>query len=179
MSKEIEERKTAYSEFMNQKNRTEREIEKLEQIPEVQQYIQYRKLYDSILSMEQEMKIREMRDCQHAFVKTEVVSDRDYDRVEKVPVYHCVRCGLTNEYDVKGISDLKGYIGLKMPEIFASTVQNGILLSQEKCSLDMGRELYFRIITENPDISFQDLKSKFESQLSINAQNDCNAKKHR
>ena len=55
---------------------------------------------------EQRLAHLEMSECQHAFVITGTEKDWESGRIIRTHVYHCVKSGLTNYYDVTNTNDL-------------------------------------------------------------------------
>ena len=83
-------------------------LEELLQDEKVKRYLEVSKdnaeLKNKLSNLLLELACAEIRECNHVFVKTDVVYDRsDRDRVTRRNVYHCLKCGLTNEYEVKEI----------------------------------------------------------------------------
>ena len=86
-------------------------------------------------------------ECEHIFVRTEIVQERDYDRIVREPIYYCLRCGLTNGYVVKDVNPLLlSKTENDMAYIFEKTAKNGILLHERRtCPLDVAKVIYEEI----------------------------------
>lgn len=121
------------------------------------------KLKDSLKKLLLELACREIMECNHIFVKTEVVSDRsDRDRVTRTNVYHCLKCGLTNEYQVKEVPISKlDDLQKEMFELYYGNACNGIFIRDEIYSLDKASAIYDLIMRINPSISLDEFKNAF------------------
>ena len=111
------------------------------------------KLKEKLSEKEQRLAHLEMSECQHAFVITGKEIDRENGRVIRTPIYHCVKCGLTNYYDVTNTNDLVDGIKSQMRFIFGDTFKNGILLSNEIISLVEAINVYKAINKNFPNIT--------------------------
>ena len=96
----------------------------------------------------------EMESCSHVFAKTDIVEDG-------VPVYHCLKCGLTNEYAVKMPKKVLTEFENQITDIFKRTFGHGMIISDEICKLNIAREVYNFIKRENLSISHADLEKAF------------------
>ena len=110
---------------------------------------------------EQRLARLEMSECQHAFVITGTEKDWENGRTIKTPIYHCVKCGLTNYYDVTNTNDLVDGIKSQMGFIFADTFRNGILLSNQIISLEDSKDVYNSIINNSPNTTNAELQKIF------------------
>lgn len=110
-----------------------------------------------------ELARAEIRECKHVFVKTDVVYDRsDRDRVIRRNVYHCLKCGLTNEYELKEVPKSRlNKLQREMYELCSEQICNGILVVDQVYSLDRARIVYDGIMSINPDITPFELKEIF------------------
>lgn len=124
------------------------------------------KLKEKLSEKEQRLAHLEMSECQHAFVITGKEIDRENGRVIRTPIYHCVKCGLTNYYDVTNTNDLVDGIKSQMGFIFADTFRNGILLSNEIISLAEAIDVYNAIINKTPNTTNAELQKIFPIVLS-------------
>jgi transcription elongation factor Elf1 len=104
------------------------------------------KIKEKLSAKEQKITYLEMCECQHAFIITGVEKDFENGRVNKTPIYHCVKCGLTNYYDVTNTNDLVDGTKSQMGFIFADTFRNGILLSNEVIPLAEAIDVYNKLI---------------------------------
>lgn len=119
------------------------------------------KLKEKLSEKEQRLAHLEMSECQHAFVITGKEIDRENGRVIRTPIYHCVKCGLTNYYDVTNTNDLVDGIKSQMRFIFGDTFKNGILLSNEIISLVEAINVYKAINKNFPNITNAELQKIF------------------
>ena len=119
------------------------------------------KLKEKLSAKEQRLALLEMSECQHAFVITGTEKDWENGRTIKTPIYHCVKCGLTNYYDVTDINDLVDGIKSQMGFIFADTFRNGILLSNQIISLEDAKDVYNTIINSSPNTTNAELQKIF------------------
>ena len=130
-------------------------------------YILYNtKLKEKLSEKEQRLAHLEMSECQHAFVLTGREIDRENGRIIRTPIYHCVKCGLTNYYDVTNTNDLVDGIKSQMGFIFTDTFKNGILLSNEIVPLTEAIDVYNAIIKNNPNTTNAELQLTFPIVLS-------------
>ena len=120
------------------------------------------KLKEKLSVKEQRLAYLEMSECQHAFVITEFVEQKKYGE----PIYHCVKCGLTNYYDIKDTPEQVDNIKLQMGDIFIDTFINGTLLTNELISLEDAKDVYNTIIKNNPNITNAELQLTFPIVLS-------------
>ena len=174
MSKELEFLKDDYQKAKNEVDANNKILEELLQNPLVQMY------RDTYIANEQKKKdletlgvslaYKEKIECEHIFVRTEIVQERDYDRIVREPIYHCLKCGLTNGYVVKDINPLLlSKIENDMAYIFQKTAKNGILLHERRtCPLDVAKAIYEEIQkrTKNLNISKEQLQMYFIVALS-------------
>lgn len=113
---------------------------------------------------------QEMTECEHLFVRTEVLTERDYDRVERTPIYHCLKCGLTNEYDAREINPvLLNKLQTNMSYLFKETAKNGIILHEKRtCPLETARKIYEEIENNTKDLNLskEEIKMCFLVLLS-------------
>lgn len=119
------------------------------------------KLKEKLSAKEQRLAHLEMSECQHAFVITGTEKDWESGRTIKTPIYHCVKCGLTNYYDVTNTNDLVDGIKSQMGFIFADTFRNGILLSNQIISLEDAKDVYNAIINNSPNTTNAELQKIF------------------
>lgn len=110
-----------------------------------------------------ELACAEIRECNHVFVKTDVVYDRsDRDRVIRRNVYHCLKCGLTNEYEVKEIPKSRlNKLQKEMWELYYGNACNGIFVTDQVYSLDRARIVYDGMMSIRPNITPVELKEVF------------------
>lgn len=105
-----------------------------------------------------------MESCEHVYVATEVVNQEDGT---KSKVYHCLRCGLTNEYAVKDMSDLVAYPFSEMEDLYAETYINAYILESEVIEIPFLE--YAKIFEvaekENPDLSLPELKEIIQREV--------------
>ena len=98
--------------------------------------------------------IREgMKECSHIFVMTEVCEEGNV-------VYHCLKCGLTNEYAVKMDSKVLTQYEIEMSDIFKKTFAKGVIVGIAD-KLSVAREVYDFIKRENSTISHAELQEAF------------------
>lgn len=101
------------------------------------------------------LAIREgMEECSHVFVMTDVCEEGNV-------VYHCLKCGLTNEYDLKKHGKILTEYEMQVSNIFKRTFVKGIILGDGVCKLNIAREVYDFIKRENLSISHADLEKAF------------------
>lgn len=124
------------------------------------------KLKNKLSAKEQRLAHLEMSECQHAFVITGTEKDWESGRTIGTPIYHCVKCGLTNYYDVTNTNDLVDGIKSQMGFIFADTFRNGILLSNETISLVDAKDVYNGIINISPNTTNAELQKTFPIVLT-------------
>lgn len=176
MSKELEFLKDDYQKVKNEVDANNKILEELLQNPLVQMY------RDTYIANEQKKKeletlgislaYKEMVECEHAFVRTEIQKERDYDRILRQPIYCCLKCGLTNGYAVKEVNPvLLNQTEKDMSYIFDKTAKNGIILHERRTlPLEVAKEIYIEIQkrTKNLTISKEQLKMYFTIALSKN-----------
>lgn len=143
-----------YVDFLyNRKEDNDRRLEELLQDEKVKEYV-------SILKDSESIRIllrQEMENCDHVFVQTERVTSEKFPN--GVRVFHCLKCGLTNEYAAKNISsDLSS----DMTELYGSSFLRSLVISDKICSIDRARKLYQLIVSSNPNISHKDIIEKFD-----------------
>lgn len=119
------------------------------------------KLKEKLSEKEQRLAYFEMSECQHAFVITGTEKEWESGRTIRTHIYHCVKCGLTNYYDVTNTNDLVDEIKSQMGYIFADTFKNGILLSNGVVSLSEAIDVYSAIINNDPNITSIELQTLF------------------
>lgn len=129
-------------------------------------YLDNIKLKEKLSSKEKMLAHLEMSECQHAFVMTGLEKDSELGIIMKTPIYHCVKCGLTNYYDVTNTNDLVDGIKSQMGFIFADTFRNGILLSNEIISLVDAKDVYNEIINISPNTTNAELQKTFPIVLA-------------
>lgn len=144
-------------------------IEQLLKIPEVREFYgiitDNEKIKNTLKKKEKEYTLKSMYECEHAFVITEIVRNTECGSIRRIPVYHCIKCGLTNEYDVKEVNNLVDEIKSQMALIFADTSLNGVLLSNEVIDLIEAIDIYKGIIVANQNINNSELKKSFSSSM--------------
>ena len=142
-------------------------LEELLQDEKVRKYLEVSKdndeLKTKLSNMLLELACKEIMECKHVFVKTEVVCDRsDRDRVIRKGVYHCLKCGLTNEYEVKEVPKSRlNNLQREMWELYYGNACNGIFVTDQVYSLDRARIVYEGIMSMNPNITSVELKEVF------------------
>lgn len=97
--------------------------------------------------------IQGMEECSHVFVKTKVTEDGE--------IYHCLKCGLTNEYAVTKAKMKQTDLEKEITDIFKRTFGYGIIISDKICKLSVAREVYDFIKRENQSISHTELQETF------------------
>lgn len=112
------------------------------------------------------MLVEEMTKCNHIFVKTKENSDTS--------IYHCLKCGLTNNYELKNTS--LDELQKSMKEIYEKTFLNGTIIYDEECNLHTAKKLYDMIVSCNENIAIDVLIEKFKllytSDIVINNKED-------
>lgn len=153
----------------------EEKLLKLLQIPEVREFYgiftDNEKIKSTLKNLNEQYTLENMEHCHHAFVITEMEKTWESGRMVKTPIYCCVKCELTNKYDVCDMNDLVDNIKSQMAYIFADTAKNGVVLSKEIISLQDAIEIYKHIITANPNITDEELKLQFSSMVSSKKSN--------
>lgn len=129
-------------------------------------YSKNKKIKQELSKKQQRLSYLEMNECQHAFIITGIEKDWESGRTTKNPIYHCIKCGLTNKYDVTETSDLVDGIESQMGYIFADTAKNGVLLCNQTISLEDALSTYKKIMMINPNITIWGLKSIFPNILT-------------
>lgn len=129
-------------------------------------YSDNNKLKEKLSEKEQRLAHLEMSECQHAFVITGTEKEWESGRTIRTPIYHCVKCGLTNKYDICDMNDLVDNTKSQMGFIFADTCKNGILLSKEVISLSEAIDVYNAITNNMPNITNAELQLTFPIVLS-------------
>lgn len=144
-----------------QKEQNESRMNELLENPLVKEFkeifIANDEIEEKLSTAEGRLAICEMKECEHAFIITDIYTDRECDRIVRNPVYHCVRCGLTNQYDLLDMNDVVSYVDGQMAEIFRDTSMNGTLLSKEVISVDNIVKIN-EIISIIPNITNEELK---------------------
>ena len=95
-----------------------------------------------------------MEECSHVFVMTNVCEEGNV-------VYHCLKCGLTNEYGVKKQDKVLTEYEMQTSDIFKRTFVNGVILGDGVCKLSIAREVYDWIKREKLSISHAELQEAF------------------
>ena len=129
-------------------------------------YSENMELKEELTTKEQRLAHLEMSECQHAFVITGTEKDWESSRIIRTPIYHCVKCGLTNYYDVTNTNDLVDGIKSQMGFIFADTFRNGVLLSNAIISLEDAKDIYNEIINNMPNTTNAELQKTFPIVLA-------------
>lgn len=114
----------------------------------------------------QQYIVEKMSECNHAYVITEVVP---FENGKSSKVYKCVKCGLTNEYDVKGMSDVVDSPKCIMGDIYKDTFLNSILIYDEIIDIPFEEiaKIYEIVTTEYPNISLIELREKIQREVSV------------
>lgn len=100
------------------------------------------------------LAIREgMEECSHVFVMTDVCEEGNV-------VYHCLKCGLTNEYTVKKQDKILTEYEMQVSDIFKRTFVKGVIVGIAD-KLSVAREVYDFIKRENQSISHTELQETF------------------
>ena len=97
---------------------------------------------------------QDMEECSHIFVMTDVCKEGNV-------VYHCLKCGLTNEYDVKMDSKVLTELEIQITDIFKRTFVKGIILGDGVCKLNVAREVYDFIKRNSGPITKDKLQEAF------------------
>ena len=164
---ELKEIKEKCSELETQIKNNDAAIQELLEDEKVKSYISAsednKKLKDLLKKLLLELACNEIIECKHIFVKTEVVYDTsDRDGVKGINVYHCLKCGLTNEYKVKEVPISKlDDLQKEMFELYYGNACNGIFIRDEIYSLDKASVVYDLIMRINPNISLDEFKNVF------------------
>lgn len=167
MSKELEYLREDYQNAKNIVEANNKILEELLQEPLVRLYrdtcIQNEGEKKKLETLGFSLAIQEMTECEHIFVKTETIRE---------PIYHCLKCGLTNGYAVKKVNPrILNIAENNMEYIFKETKENGIILNKRStCPLDIAKEIYEEIQnnTKNLDLSNDELQMCFLVALSKN-----------
>jgi len=153
-----------------QKEQNEARMKELLENPLVKEFKELftanEKINGKLFLAEEELAIAEMEECRHAFIITDIITDRECDRIVRNPVYYCVRCGLTNHHDLLDLNDIVDDVKGQMGEIFRDTSMNGTLLSNEIISVDSMVKIN-EAVSMNPNITNEELK-KVIAKLSTN-----------
>lgn len=120
-------------------------------------------------AIEQKIKrynIVKMETCCHAYVITEVVS---LENGKDAKVYTCVKCGLTNEFDVKGVSDFVDSPKSLMGQIYKDTFLNSILIYDNVIDIPIEEisKIYDVIISKYPYISLYELRKSILNEINV------------
>jgi len=174
MSKELEYLREDYKQTKSNIEANNRILEQLLKEPLVRiyrdTYIENEKKKKELSTLEVSLAYQEMMECEHNFVRTEIIQERDYDRIIREPIYHCLKCGLTNEYIIKEVNPiLLSKSENNMSYIFKKTSKNGIILHERSaCPLEVAKEIYEEITKNNKDMDNEELKTYFLVALSKN-----------
>lgn len=98
--------------------------------------------------------IKGMEECSHTFVMTDVCEEGNV-------VYHCLKCGSTNEYAIKKQGKILTEYEMQVSDIFKRTFVNGMIISDEVCKLSIAREVYDFIKRKKLSISHAELQEAF------------------
>lgn len=165
MSKELEYLREDYQNAKNIVEANNKILEGLLQEPLVrlyrETYIQNEEEKTKLETLGTSLAIQEMMECEHIFVRTEKTSES---------IYHCLKCGLTNEYEVKRVNPITlSTTEHNMSYIFYKTRKNGIVLN-ERCiyPLEFAKEIYEQIQNNIKTLSNEELKMYFLVVLSKN-----------
>lgn len=106
-----------------------------------------------------QLNCKKIMNCTHLFVKTEVVNFNE----ENTEVYHCLKCGLTNEYQVKEVPNSRlSEMQKMMGTLYYGCSAHGDVLSDNIYSFEKAYAVYRNIIANNPRINMQTLSHTFE-----------------
>lgn len=110
--------------------------------------------------------VSKMETCDHAFVVTEVVP---FENGKTSKVYRCVKCGLTNEYEVKDMSDLVDYPKSVMEEIYKDTFLNSVLIYDEVIDIPFEEiaKIYEVVTSEHPYIGLYELRERIKKEVAL------------
>lgn len=108
----------------------------------------------------------EMESCSHLFVQTDLVPNEDYP--DGIKIYHCLKCGVTNEYGVMNSTNSLDETKAKITDLYCKTAINGVVISDKICSLEAARNLYRLIISAKPSISVDEIIERFSQMYSRN-----------
>lgn len=170
MSEKLIRLRKQFKELNEQKEQNEARMKELLENPLVKEFKEIfttnEKINGKLFLAEEELAIAEMEECRHAFIITDIITDRECDRIVRNPVYYCVRCGLTNHHDLLDLNDIVDDVKGQMGNIFRDTSMNGILMSKEVISVDNMVKIN-EIVSMNPSITNEELK-KVIAKLSTN-----------
>ena len=180
MSKKLTRLRERVNVLNHQKELNESRLNELLENPLVKEFrkifITNEEIEAKLSTAEERLAICEMQECEHAFIITDIITDRECDRIVRNPVYHCVRCGLTNHHDLLDLNDIVDYVKGQMGNIFGDTSMNGTLLSKEVISVDNMVKIN-KIISINPNITNEELKQvvgKLLTTMSSKEDNNSN-----
>lgn len=125
-------------------NGIDEELKKLEINPIVKEYIFLRnrqeELKKDLNSFSSELLEIQMNACEHIFVCTSKNKSNSYD-MRSYPILHCVKCGLTNHYDITDTYNLTPY-QIRLGKIFNKSSHRGVTIGGIHEDLDFIKRTY-------------------------------------
>lgn len=130
----------------------------------LQLYKNNEEINKSIDSKERELIHLRFVTCQHAYVITDISMNNG-----QVPIYKCVKCGLTNESVVKDNSLSLKYPFSLMGNIFKDSFRNSYLIYDDVIDIPFEEiaKIYEIITNEYPNINLLELREKIKYETSI------------
>lgn len=156
--------------LLNIKRENDRQIEEYLKDERIRQFLSLyngnEELRNLINAKNLEYMVANMKTCNHAFVVTEVVPQKNGTESR---VFKCVKCGLTNEHEVKDRSLLVSYPESIMGMIFKDTFLNSILIYDDVLDIPFEEisKIYDIIIEENPYIGIYELRRKVLNEVCV------------
>lgn len=147
----------------NQIIRDEEILKELKEEDKVKEYVNIlrnlKKNKQVLQNLMIQLNCEKIMSCTHVFVKTEVVNAGE----ENKEVYHCLKCGLTNEYQAKEVPNSRlSEMQKMMGTLYYGCAAHGDVLSDNIYSFEKAYAVYRNIIANNPRINMQTLSNTFE-----------------
>lgn len=168
MNGEVERLKSELDTLVNLKKSNTERMEELLKDEKVREFFD---LYKSTMSVSEllekknkEFIVDRMRFCDHALVISDTLGENDEKKV-----YTCVKCGVTNMYELLDMEELVYYPKTIMGQIFRDTFLNSVLIYDNVIDVPIEEvsKIYNLIIEDNPDISLYELRNRVQREVSV------------
>lgn len=145
--------------------------DRMEELLEDEKVKEFVDLFNSNMSVSEllekknkEFIVERMRFCDHALVISDTLGENDEKKV-----YTCVKCGVTNKYELLDMEELVYYPKTIMGQIFKDTFLNSVLIYDNVIDIPIEevRKIYNLIIEEKPYISLYELRDRVQKEVSV------------
>lgn len=168
MNSEVERLKSELDTLASLKKSNTERMEELLKDEKVRKFFD---LYKSTMSVSEllekknkEFIVERMRFCDHALVISDTLGENDEKKV-----YTCIKCGVTNKYELLDMEELVYYPKTVMGQIFRDTFLNSVLIYDNVIDVPIEEvsKIYNLIIEDNPDISLYELRNRVQREVSV------------